>query len=120
MAKQNDAHIQERKQIMQENAQREFDLAARLDTLKKALEAKDLEIASRKMAMDEISSKLGEATALSDALKKSRDAAAAELESVKTANSELTKKVDALSRELAIRESGSSKTTNSVPSKTTK
>jgi chromosome segregation ATPase len=119
MAKQNDAHIKERKQIMQENAQREFDLTSRLDALKKALEAKDLEIASRKMAMDEISSKLGEATALSDSLQKSQDAAVAELQSVKTANRELNKKVDALSKEIAIRKNESSKTTNSAPSKTT-
>ena len=97
MAKQNDVHIQERKRIMQENAQREFSLATRLDGLKKNLEAKDLEIASRKMAMDEISSRLGEAAALSDTLKKARDAAVAELESVKAANAELTRKVNELS-----------------------
>lgn len=109
MAKQNDSHIQERKRIMQENAQKEFDLTARLDRLKKALEAKDLEIASRKMAMDEISSKLGEATALSGALKKARDAAVAELDSVKAANLELTKKVDALSKQLPIQKNESSK-----------
>jgi chromosome segregation ATPase len=109
MAKQNDAHIQERKQIMQENAQKEFDLTARLDRFKKALEAKDLEIASRKMAMDEISSRLGEATALSGALKKARDAAVAELDSVKAANLELTKKVDALSKQLPIQKNESSK-----------
>jgi chromosome segregation ATPase len=120
MAKQNDAHIQERKQIMQENAQREFDLTARLDALKKALEAKDLEIASRKMAMEEISSRLGEATALSDSLKKIRDAAVAELESVKAANGELTQKVDALTRQLTVQKNESTATTNSSPSKTTK
>jgi chromosome segregation ATPase len=101
MAKQNDAHIQERKQIMQKNAQREFDLTAQLDNLKKALDAKDLEITSRKMAMNEISSKLREATTLSESLKKDRDAAAAELESAKAANADLVKKVDALSKQLS-------------------
>ena len=112
MAKQNDAHIQERKQIMQENAQREFDLTTRLDNLKKALEAKDLEIASRKMAMDEISSKLGETTALSESMKKSRDAAAAELDSLKAANAELAKKVDDLTKQLLIRMDAAPKTNN--------
>jgi chromosome segregation ATPase len=100
MAKQNDVHIQERKRIMQENAQREFDLGAKLDNLKKALEAKDLEIASRKMAMDEISSKLGEVTAQCESFKKARDSVAAELESAKATNIELAKKVDALSKKL--------------------
>ena len=98
MARQNDAHIQERKVIMQENAKREFDLSARLDNLKKTLEAKDLEIASRKMALDEITAKLGETTALADSMKKARDAAATELGSVKTANAELTKKLDELEK----------------------
>jgi chromosome segregation ATPase len=110
MAKQNDAHIQERKQIMQENAQREFDLTAQVDNLKKALEAKDLEIASRKMAMDEISSKLGEATALTESLIKTRDASAAELESVKAANADLTRKVEDLSRQLPTQKNESSQT----------
>jgi chromosome segregation ATPase len=126
MAKQNDAHIQERKRIMQENAQREFDLTARLDKLKKALETKDLEISSRKMAMDELSSRLGAATALSESLKTARDAAAAELDSVKAANAELTqkaaeltKKVDALSKQLLVRKNETSENTNSQPSKTT-
>jgi chromosome segregation ATPase len=126
MAKQNDAHIQERKRIMQENARREFDLTARLDNLKKVLEAKDLEISSRKMAMDELSSRLGVATALSESLKKARDAAAAELDSVSAANAELskeaaelTKKVDALSKQLLVRKNETSETTNSQPAKTT-
>lgn len=126
MAKQNDAHILERKRIMQENAQREFDLTARLDSLKKALEAKDMEISSRKRAMDEISSRLGEVTALSESLKKARDASAAELDSVKAANAdltqkvaELTKKVSALSKQLIVRKNATSETTNSQPSKTT-
>jgi chromosome segregation ATPase len=110
MAKQNDAHIQERKQIMQKSAQREFDLTAQLDNLKKSLEAKDLEIASRKMAMDDISSKLGEATALSESLKKARDAAAAELEAAKAANVGLTKKVEDLSKQLPTRKNKSSQT----------
>ena len=109
MAKQNDAHIQERKRIMQENTQREFDLTARLDGLKKSLADKDLEIASRKASMDEISSKLGKAIALSGELKKARDAAVAELDSVKAANIELTKKVDALSNQLPIQKNESSK-----------
>ena len=120
MAKQNDAHIQERKKIMQANAQREFDLTARLDTLKKALEAKDLEIASRKMAMDELSSKLGEATALSDTLKKARDAAVAEVKSVKAANGELAQKLETLSKQVTIQKNEPSATPNSAPSKTAK
>jgi chromosome segregation ATPase len=112
MAKQNDAHIQERKQIMQANAQREFDLSAQLDNLKKVLEAKDLEIASRKMAMDEISTKLGEVTAQSEAAKKDRDAATAELESAKAANIELAKKVDDLSKKLPTQKKEPPKTSN--------
>ncbi len=121
MAKQNDAHIQERKQIMQENAKREFDLTARLDNLKKILEAKDLEIASRKMAMDEIATKLGKTTTLAESLQKSRDAAAAELESAKTANAELAEKVNDLnklaeslkeSRDAATAQLGSAKAAN--------
>jgi chromosome segregation ATPase len=112
MAKQDDAHIQERKRIMQENAQREFDLSAQLDNLKKVLEAKDLEIASRKMAMDEISSKLGEATAQCDTFKKARDKVAAELDSAKAANIELAKQVDALSKKLPAQKDEPPKTSN--------
>lgn len=121
MAKQNDTHIKERKRIMQENAKREFDLTARLDNLKKTLEAKDLEIASRKMAMDEIATKLGKTTALAESLKEARDAAAAELESVKVANAELVKKVNDLNaladslkaaRNAAAAELGSAKAAN--------
>jgi chromosome segregation ATPase len=127
MEKQNDAHIQERKQIMQENAQREFDLTSKLDALQKSLEARELEIASRKMAMDEISSKLGEATAQSDALKKDRQEAAAELESAKAANADLTKniesltqKIESLTKNLATQKSGSSEAKKHEPSETKK
>jgi chromosome segregation ATPase len=120
MEKQNDAHIQERKQIMQENAQREFDLTSKLDALQKSLEARELEIASRKMAMDEISSKLGEATAQSEALKKARNEAGAELESAKAANADLVKKIESLAKQLATRKSGSSETKKPEPSETKK
>jgi chromosome segregation ATPase len=105
MAMQKQAFGQEREQMMQASAKKELNLTGRMDDLKKAVEAKQLEITSLKMALNETSSKLGEATAMAETLRKSRDESVAELESVKAANVGLNKNLNEISRKISMQDS---------------
>lgn len=100
MTLQKTAFDQERAKMIQEHEKKQSSLTARLDSLKKTIEPKELEISSLKAAIAEISIQLGEATASSKALKKSRDEAQTELDAARKINAELIKKLDTLNHEL--------------------
>jgi predicted nuclease with TOPRIM domain len=93
---QKSAFSQERKQIVQQNAQSEFKLTSRINELNKTIEAKVLEVSSLKIALSEISTRLGEATARAEALRKARDEYVTELQAAKETNTEIQRKMSAM------------------------
>ena len=100
IVKQKSAFDDERKQILQKNAESELKLSGRINDLNKTIEAKVVEVSSLKIALSEITTKLGEATARAEALRKARDESVAELESVKETNTKLANQIQVLSRDI--------------------
>jgi chromosome segregation ATPase len=86
---------EERKQLVQQNAQSELKLTRRINDLNKTIEGKVTEISSLRIALSEISTRLGEVTARAVALRKARDEYVTELAAMKDTNAGLHKKVDA-------------------------
>jgi chromosome segregation ATPase len=84
---------EERKQLVQQNAQSELKLTHRINDLNKTIEGKVMEISSLRIALSEISTRLGEVSARAEALRKARDEYVTELAAMKDTNAGLHKKV---------------------------